>query len=133
MGNIWKSRSKCRGFPEMFRMFPMNDESDRQRFRRMQQCMNVIRCYGQRYGCYFAPEFVVHSRRHGDPFQNVHSSHLPFPSGGTFNAYLYAREMMYRQQEEESDFVIDLSSELDYDQGAPEISLSSIYEEDYDE
>lgn len=128
MGNIHKDKRKCRGFPEMYRMFEMNDECDRQRFCRMQQCVNVIRSYGQRYGCYFAPEFVLHCRRHGDPFQNLHSAHLPFPSGCSFNAYLYQREMLYRHTEGSDDdetFVINLSSELDYDEDAPEINLNS--------
>jgi len=116
MGNIWKDKRKCKGFPEMYRAFEMHDQTYKTHWLLMARCMHTIACYGQRYGRYFSPEFVVHCRRYGDPFQNVRSANMLFPSGCTFNEYLYGREVLSGQ------IVIDLDSDLD--ENAPPISLS---------
>lgn len=118
MGVVWKDKRKCKGFPEMYRLFPMFSESDRRQFRRHKTCMNVIKCFGQRYGAYFAPEFMVHTRQHGDPFQHEKAAYELFPSGRTFQQYLFEREQRLRMLASEEDtslghMIIDLRSEID--------------------
>jgi hypothetical protein len=106
-------------------MFEMHDHSYQRNFTIMSQCIDVIKHYGQRYGAYFAPEFVVHCRRYGDPFRSFESARQLFPSGCSFNAYLYYREEIYKQHEEDGAIVIDLTTtEADYDSGVPSIDLS---------
>jgi len=104
----------------MYRIFEMHDETYRVQWLRMSNCMHTISCYGQRYGRYFGPQFVLHCRRYGDPFQSARSSDMLFPSGLTFNEYLYERE----QRANGAAIVIDLDSDLDYDENAPSINLS---------
>lgn len=126
MGNIWKDKRKCRGFLEMYRMLEMTSEGDMSRFARMKNCMEIIKSLGKHYGPYFAPEFVVHCRRYGDPFRNAESARRPFPSGRTFNGYLYDREQMMdmsRAEQEPQNFVIDLCSEHDEEDDTASIGL----------
>lgn len=120
MGLIWKDKRCCtKGLPEMYRMFEMHDQSYVRNFNLMNHCIAYIQHYGERYGTYFAPEFVVHCRRHGDPFRCLSSSSLPFPSGRSFSEYLYAREMIGDPL-----VVIDLTTDAEYDSGVPSIDLS---------
>lgn len=102
----------------MYVLLPMTSRQDTARFRHMRQCMQVIDCYGQRYGNYFAPELMVHIRRHGDPFRSAQSARRIMPSGCTFNDYLYAREQLFRNEP----CIFDLTNDFDYD--VPSIQLS---------
>jgi len=117
MGNIWKDKRRCRGGPERYRIFEMSTDEEIWQFRRMNNCIEFIKRYGQRYGQYFAPEFVVHTRRHGNPFEVTSSAQTLFPSGVTFNGYLYEREQMVRNNtnDDDDECVIDLRSEHDED------------------
>lgn len=123
MGNQWKDKELCKGWPELYRLIPTASFQDRMRYRQMKACMDMIKHYGQRYNYYFAPEFMLHARRWGDPFQNSYSSSRLMPSGRSFSQYLYAREQIFYAHECVMDFTMSDFDPSDYE-GVPPIDLS---------